>query len=248
MEQKVAVITGVSHSRGIGAATCRKLAESGIDIFFTHYKAATDWEQSFEEELEKAGVKARGIDLDLSAREAYMQVLDEAEKQVGYPSILINNAAYSERDGFMNLDAEKIDAHYQVNMRSAMLLCAEFSSRFQKNLLTEGRIINLTSGQAEGPMVDELAYVATKGAISAFTVSLAAEVAPYGITVNAVNPGPNDTGWMTEEIKKVLLPKFPMKRIGQPTDTANLIGFLASRDGGWITGQILNSEGGFLRS
>jgi len=94
-------------------------------------------------------------------------------------------------------------------------------------------------------MPGKLAYVATKGAIEAFTITLAVEIAPRGITVNAVDPGPTDTGWMTEEVKRELLPRFPMGRIGQPEDVARLITFLASEDAGWITGQIIRSTGGF---
>jgi 3-oxoacyl-[acyl-carrier protein] reductase len=97
-------------------------------------------------------------------------------------------------------------------------------------------------------MIDELAYVATKGAISAFTRSLSAELAPLGITVNAVNPGPTDTGWMTEEIKRGLLPKFPFGRIGQGEDASHLVAFLVKEEAKWLTGQVIHSEGGFFRS
>ncbi|SIR48208.1 SDR family oxidoreductase [Halanaerobium kushneri] len=110
-----------------------------------------------------------------------------------------------------------------------------------------GRIINLSSGQFKGPMENEMAYAATKGAVDALTISLAAELAPKGITVNAVNPGPTDTGWMGQELKEELLKKFPQGRIGQPEDTARLVSFLASKDAEWITGEIINSEGGFKR-
>lgn len=96
-------------------------------------------------------------------------------------------------------------------------------------------------------MPGELAYVATKGAISAFTLSLSAEIAPLGITMNAVNPGPTDTGWMTEEIKQQLLPKFLLGRVGVPEDAARLVAFLASDEAEWITGQVIHSEGGFFR-
>ncbi|HYP19306.1 MAG TPA: SDR family oxidoreductase, partial [Chloroflexia bacterium] len=91
----------------------------------------------------------------------------------------------------------------------------------------------------------KLAYVATKGALEAFTVTLSAEVAPSGITVNAVDPGPTDTGWVTDELREYLLPRFPMGRIGQPEDAARLIAFLASENAGWVTGQIIRSTGGF---
>jgi len=108
-----------------------------------------------------------------------------------------------------------------------------------------GRIISLTSGQGKVPMPGNLAYAATKGAISTFTECLAAEIAQHGITVNAIDPGPTDSGWMTEEIKQALLPGFPMGRIGLPDDAARLAAFLASEDARWITGQIIHSRGGF---
>jgi 3-oxoacyl-[acyl-carrier protein] reductase len=125
------------------------------------------------------------------------------------------------------------------------LLSAGFARRYRGG--PGGRIINLSSGQSRGPMQQELAYVATKGAVEAFTVSLAAEVAPLGITVNAVNPGPTDSGWMSEEVKENVLARMGLGRLGVAEDAARLVAFLASEDGGWITGQVLHSEGGFLR-
>jgi NAD(P)-dependent dehydrogenase (short-subunit alcohol dehydrogenase family) len=110
-----------------------------------------------------------------------------------------------------------------------------------------GRIINLTSGQSLGPKPDELAYAATKGAIEAFTLSLSAELATLGITVNAVNPGPNDTGWTTNETREQVRERSPSGRIGTPADAARLVAFLASDAAAWITGLVIHSEGGFLR-
>src|SRR5699024_1239004 len=115
-----------------------------------------------------------------------------------------------------------------VNIRATLLLSAEFARRFKKARATRGSIINLTSGQAQGPMVGELAYGATKGGISAFTVSLSAELAPLGFTVDAVNTGPTDTWWKSERLKNELSPKFLIGRVRLPQDAARLIGFLAS--------------------
>jgi len=95
-------------------------------------------------------------------------------------------------------------------------------------------------------MPGELAYAATKGAIVAFSRTLAAEVGPLGITVNAVNPGPTDTGWIDDDLRRELLPRFPLGRLGQPDDAARLIAWLAGPDAGWITGQVITSDGGFL--
>jgi 3-oxoacyl-[acyl-carrier protein] reductase len=132
-----------------------------------------------------------------------------------------------------------------VNLRATALLAAGFARRYPGG--PGGRIINLTSGQSLGPMPGELVYAATKGAIEAFTVALAAEVGGKGITVNAVNPGPTDTGWMTGDLKRELSARFPTGRVGEPEDPARLVAFLASEEAAWITGQVIHSEGGFLR-
>lgn len=108
-----------------------------------------------------------------------------------------------------------------------------------------GRIINMVSGQDKSPEPGNLAYVATKGAVSTFTKSVAIELAPLKITVNAVDPGPTNSGWMSRELKEHLLPRFPMGRLGGPRDAAKLIAFLASEEAEWITGQIIHSDGGF---
>lgn len=241
------IVTGVSHSKGIGAAICRKLAENGADIYFTYWQSTTGWAGDFRQEIIAKGVQCACGEIDLSKPNAPEQLLRQVKKTLGLPSILINNAAYSKRDGYQRLDAQILDDHYAVNVRCTLLLSTAFVRMYEEAGLQSGRIINLTSGQGQGPMMEELAYGATKGAISAFTLSLSAEVAHLGITVNAVNPGPTDTGWMTEEIKRELTAKFLMGRIGSSEDAAKLVTFLCSQDAGWITGQVINSEGGFLR-
>ncbi|GAA0377486.1 SDR family oxidoreductase [Bacillus horti] len=245
LQRKIALITGVSSERDMGTAICRKLASQGIDIFFTHWNSSKEWPDRFVAELSELGVQSASLEIDLSTAQAAREVLDTVSKQIGFPSILINNAAHSTRDGYLKLDAKTLEDHYAVNMRTTFLLSVEFARRFTKSKVHSGRIINMTSGQDLGPMPNELAYVATKGAISAFTRTLAAEVGSIGITVNAVDPGPTDSTWMTDEIRKWLLPRFPMGRIGLPEDAASLIGFLASEDGKWITGQVIHSNGGF---
>ncbi|RLL40633.1 SDR family oxidoreductase [Oceanobacillus piezotolerans] len=247
MANQIAVVTGVSHEHGIGAATCVKLAEAGIDIFFTYWRSENRWPETFQMKIQELGVRCAYAEIDLSKTDAYLQVHQGTEESLGVPQVLINNAAHSTRDGYEKLSVAELDTHYAVNIRSTMMLSAEFAKRFVKAGYHAGRIINMTSGQAQGPMIEELAYGATKGAISAFTLSLSAELGPLGITVNAVNPGPTDTGWMSEEVKHELLPKFSLGRIGEAKDAARLIAFLVSEEAGWITGQIINSEGGFLR-
>ncbi|WP_047985114.1 SDR family oxidoreductase [Ornithinibacillus californiensis] len=246
-ENKIAVITGASNPKDIGTAICKKLATQGSNIFFTHWNSNEDWIKNFQQEIIRMGVLCEQINIDLTDASAAVTILDTVTKTLGTPSILVNNAAHSTRDGYMLLDAKTLDDHYAVNMRSTFLLCVEFARLLKGADLNSGRIINMTSGQDLGPMAEELSYAATKGAISAFTRSLAQELATLGITVNAVNPGPTDSTWMNDDIRDHLLPKFPMGRIGTPEDVARVIAFLASEEAGWITGQIIHSEGGFMR-
>ncbi|WP_246055372.1 SDR family oxidoreductase [Pseudalkalibacillus caeni] len=253
---KTALITGVGRQKGIGAAICYKLAEAGTDIFFTYltrYDHSMEWNvddrepEEIKRAIKKYGVRCFSMEADLAEDTAPSSILDMAEEELGPVSILVNNAAYSTGNNVENLDFKELDAHYAVNVRGTIMLSLEFVRRFEKAAAVQGRIINLTSGQSRGPMPAELAYAATKGAVEAFTTSLSAGVASKGITVNAVNPGPTDTGWMAEPIKQQLISKFPLGRTGQPEDAARLIRFLASEEAEWITGQIIHSEGGFVR-
>jgi 3-oxoacyl-[acyl-carrier protein] reductase len=251
---RVALVTGVGRRRGIGSAVCRALASRGADVVFSYWKAydrempwASDEDapEALLGELRAAGVRAEGVEIDLSLPDSARLLLDVAEERLGRPSILVNTAAYSTRDGFEVLDAEALDIHYAVNVRAMALLSVGFARRYPGG--PGGRIVNFSSGQALGPMPGELAYIATKGAIEAFTLTLAAEVGHKGITVNAINPGATDTGWMTEEMKREIVTKSPSGRIGQPEDAARLVAFLAGDEGAWITGQVIHSEGGFFR-
>ena len=223
------------------------MASQGVDIFFTHWESSFKFPAQFKSEIADKGVQCEFMEVDLSKKEAYKVVLSAVSEKIGAPTILINNAAYSTDSTYLELTEKILDDHYNVNVRTTCLLCTEFARQFERNKSKNGRIVNLISGQGLGPMPEELAYAATKGAISAFTVSLSPGLAKLGITVNAVNPGPTDTTWMTDDIRQQLLPKFPTGRIGQPEDAANIIAFLASEEAQWITGQVINSEGGFLR-
>ena len=251
---RVALVTGATRLRGIGAAICRALAADGVDVAFSHWGAydrafpwagAADEPDQLADELRAMGGRVAHFEEDLADPAAPERLLDRTEAALGPLTILVNNAAYSTSEDYAALDAATLDAHYAVNLRAAALLAVGFARRFGAG--QGGRIVNLTSGQSRGPMPDELAYAATKGAIEAFTVSLAAGVAPRGITVNAVNPGPTDTGWIDPALAAELLPRFPFGRLGQPEDAARLVAWLASDEAAWITGQVIHSEGGVWR-
>ncbi|GAB1776440.1 SDR family oxidoreductase [Priestia megaterium] len=201
------------------------------------------WSKHLMEEIRSLGVQCESMELDLSQPDAPRKLLDEVQNKLGSPSILVNNATHSVDVDFRSIDADILNAHYNVNVRGTCLLTVEFARLIEGK--HGGRIINMVSGQDKSPEPGNLAYVATKGAVSTFTKSVAIELAPLKITVNAVDPGPTNTGWMSSELKEELLPKFPMGRLGEPRDAAKLVIFLASEESEWITGQIIHSDGGF---
>jgi 3-oxoacyl-[acyl-carrier protein] reductase len=251
---KIAIVTGASRSKGIGAAICRSFALAGADIFFTHLTSfdemsGTGADEAFPshlcEELQNTGVRAAHMELDMSDETASSRLMDQVQEILGTPSILVNNATYEAPANFRTLDKDILDKHYQVNNSGTILLTMEFARRYEKAFpgCNHGRIINMVS---KGPDPNNLAYIASKGMLIAITEPLSVGLAPIGITVNSVDPGPTDSGWINDEIRDHLLPLFPSGRIGEPQDAARLIKFLASEDSGWITGQLIKSEGGFL--
>lgn len=254
LANKIAIVTGASRVNGIGTAICRELAQEGADVFFTHWSRYdrqmeyfigddSEWSQHLMKEIRSVGVRCESMELDLSKPDAPRILLDVVHEKLGSPSILVNNATHSVDVDFRSMNAEILDAHYSVNVRGTCLLSVEFARQIEGK--HGGRIINMVSGQDKSPEPGNLAYVSTKGAVSTFTKSVALELARLKITVNAVDPGPTDSGWMSNELKEALLPHFPTGRIGEPRDAAKLIAFLASDEAEWITGQIIHSDGGF---
>jgi 3-oxoacyl-[acyl-carrier protein] reductase len=252
LKGKFALITGASRRNGIGAATCRALAMQGANVLFTTWKSYDrvqphgsdeNGPTALEEALLGLGVQARHLEIDLAPPDSAAHVLDVAQQWLGLPDILVNNAAHSAYDGFELLDAVTLDAHYAVNMRATFLLAVELARRAKALGRFSGNIISMSSGQNWGPMPGELAYIATKGAIEAFTLSLAAELAPLGITVNAVDPGATDTGWMTEQMRRAWAVPSGVPKFNQPDDAARVVVFLASGAARHVTGQVIHARG-----
>ncbi|WP_026690295.1 SDR family oxidoreductase [Alteribacter aurantiacus] len=251
---KLAIVTGASRTRGLGAGICKKLGEKGVDVLFTYwgeydrempYGEDVDGPEALKRDIRAMGRQCEGIEVNLSDPSAVEKVFHEAITKFGRaPDILINNAAVSVNDTIESISTETLDRHYEINVRAMTLLVQAFVRHFDKK--EGGRIVNITTGWSQGPMPEELSYVLTKSTSETIVFTLQSVLAKKGITINAVNPGPTDTGWMSDEVKKGLGPLFPQGRIGTPEDAANLIAFLVSEEAKWVTGQVIHSEGGFM--
>ena len=211
----------------------RRLEAAGAQVF-TH---------GFETQEGTPTGGAGHLDLDLAAPEAPQQLVDAAVAAVGPLDVLVANHAASADQNLEQLTAEVIDRTLAVNVRASMLLVQAFAAAHAGG--PGGRVILLTSGQGRGPMARELPYAASKAALAGLVLSLADHLAPRGITVNAVNPGPTDTGWATPEIFEEAVAAMPRGRWGAPDDAARLIAWLASEESDWVTGQVIDSDGGF---
>ena len=248
---RIALITGVSRRIGIGAAAARALAAAGVTVFTSYYRpydATMRWGSQEDEaenvltELRQLGGQAAGTEADLADPQTPARLIEQVYQTFGRLDILVNNATHDEEIGLEETDAAALDRHYAVNLRGTLLLCREFAARYDGR--PGGRIINITSGNSLSPMPGNLPYAATKGGIESATLALSAALAPKQITVNAVDPGATDTGWLSEKLHRELVQKAPFGRIGTPEDAARLICFLASDEAQWITGQIIRSRGG----
>ena len=244
----LALITGVGRTVGIGAGIARQLAASGWDIAFTYwhaYDARMSWgtepgaTEAIEGLLAERGAAGAGIEADLADPDTPARVFDEAERRLGPVTALVMSHCESVDSGLLDTTVESFDRHFAVNTRATWLLIREFGRRFTAPPGT-GRIISLTSDHTVG----NLPYGASKGAMDRITLAAAHELAHLGVTANAVNPGPVDTGWMSEEIRAHCLAATPLGRLGTPQDTAHLVDFLCSPQGQWVNGQLLHSNGG----
>jgi len=247
---RIALVTGASRSIGIGAAICRRLADDGAGIAFTHfmaydremYDSPEDGPAQLQRELEAKGVPVASIGIDLSQQDMAKGLFDQVTELLGPVNILVNNAAYSTHDSWDTLTEASLDMHIAVNYRATAMLTVEFARRFDKD--NGGRVVNFSSGQHLGSMPNELAYASSKGAIIAFSTSIGPDLSRRGITINVINPGPTDTGWMEPDFKRRLEASVPAGRVSEPDDAARLVAWLVSDEGRWVTGQVINSEGG----
>ncbi|UBH05829.1 3-ketoacyl-ACP reductase [Leucobacter sp. Psy1] len=281
---RTALVTGVSRRRGIGFAVATKLATLGASVFIHHYRPHDErlpWGGDDLDEV-RSGVRAAltgdattgDIDADLTDASKVPAVLDAAFSLTGDLDIVVCNHARSGDDGsILDMTPERLDAFWDTNTRSTLLLTAEFARRksgaaqaaplrpgdpvpFHGPFTSPvGRVFWMTSGQIDEAMPGEVAYATSKAALAGVTKTVAAELMRLGIVLNTINPGPVNTGYLdadtTDRALDSLDERFaalPFGRVGAPSDPAELIGWLSSSGGSWIVGQVLTSDGGFSLS
>jgi len=254
LEGRVALVTGVSRRAGIGFAIARRLLADGARVLahswspFDHTQPQGGDPGGMEavlDELRAREGSLEHIEADFLEPGAPARVVARAVEHFGHLDVLVANHAYGTRQPLEALTAAEIDRHLLVNVRASLLLASELAQQHRGG--AGGRVILLTSGQHRGPMGSELAYAASKGALHQLTASLSDVLVAKGITVNSVNPGPTDTGWAGASEQAWVAEHMPLGRWGQPDDAARLVAWLISDEAAWVTGQVIDSEGGFRR-
>lgn len=217
--------------------------------------------------IRKQGGQAEAWEGNLAEPDLIPMLFDRAEEAFGPVDVLVNNAADYLADTFLpkntlegeegalweagphrsTISAESCDRHFAANSRAAALMMAEFARRHIERKRNWGRIINVSADCSWG-CSGEVSYRASKYALESYSRSAAAELGPFGITVNIVSPGPIQTGYITPQMEEELAGDIPLRRIGQPEDVADVIVFLASEQARWVTGQLFTVHGGHQMS
>lgn len=244
LQNKVAVVTGAAN--GIGAATAERLARDGARVVLLDLDAAGVAAQA--EALRESGGQAQAHGLDCTDRHAIEQVFAQIAAETGPVDILVNNVGQSARNrmsDFVDADMEVLDFILDVNLKSAVVCSRQVVNAMKAR--GHGRIINLTSESAVNGSLKTWEYSAAKAGVIGFTRSIARELAPYGITVNAVGPGATATTAMDkipQDLLAAIKAGIPARRLARPEEIANAIAFFAGDQAAYVTGQTLLVNGG----
>lgn len=252
---RIALVTGFSRQVGIAAGIVERLLADGLSVMasgWAPHDAEMPWgsdlagNAALADALDPGDGRLRYVEADLEDENAPAELVAATVNAFGAIDVVVATHARSSHEGLATVTAAELDRCWAVNTRASVLLAQQFGQAFDAGR-GEGSIVFFTSGQHLAPMGDEIAYAISKGAIQQMTASISDQLIDQGITVNCVNPGPVDTGWAQGDFHGSVASAFPGGRWGTPHDIANVVSFLVSPEGGWMTGQTLNAEGGFRR-
>ncbi len=244
MEGKIAIVTG--GASGIGKAIADRLADRGYTV------VVCDINEEKGRALEKVSNKVKGTYVfkycNVGEEEDIRRVVEEVEREYGGISVLVNNAGIIRRRKGEEIKISDWDDVFKINTRGAFIFCKYVSEVMKKQ--KSGRIINISSVASKmGDITSAPGYGPSKAAVNGLTKTFARELAPYNITVNAVAPHAIETEmsaeW-SEEMRQKIISEIPLKRLGQPSEVAAVVEFLVSDEAGFITGEIIDVNGGFL--
>lgn len=241
---KIALVTGAS--RGIGREIALKLSKEGADIAF-FYSSNEEKAKEVIKEIEENGLKAMGLKVDVSKEDQVKAAVKSIEKEFGPIDILVNNAGVTRDNLLIRMSERDWEDVLDINLKGAFLTTKAVARKMMKKRY--GKIINISSIVGIKGNIGQGNYSASKAGIIGFTKSMALELSSRGIRVNAIAPGFIETD-MTDvldtEVKEEMLKNIPLGHLGKPEDIANLVMFLVSSDADYITGQVINIDGGMV--
>lgn len=244
LKGKCAIVTGAA--KGIGKAIALKLASLGVNIVL-NYRSSEEKAIETENEIKALGVEVLRVKGDISNISDVENLINTAKENFGKIDIMVNNAGITKDTLILRMKEEDFDSVINVNLKGVFNCLKTITPVMVKQ--REGKIINLSSVVGLSGNAGQVNYAASKAGVIGMTKSLAKEVGARGITVNAVAPGFIETD-MTEvlgdKFKEEAKKAIPLKRLGKPEDVANVVAFLASEDANYITGQVIQVDGGMV--